>query len=811
MPATQAGAGAADASALLSVASAGALLRASGLPVTGVEVTYVRLKPGQSALVGYLVEGTGPNGEPVSVPGYVRVSTPARARELVSKWRRMRPNPPPLGEGVRLLDDDRSVLFLFPNDAALPGLRFASSMQKLKRILSQLEAVAPPGQNVRARGSFLTPVRYKPERRFIAEARLRIRGETTRQAEQRSVFLRFFPDARGATIARTAAALRSGRSPVPVPTPLGTAMEGRLFVEEAVAGEEIIPAVLDGRADALGVVEALRSLHVSHALLPARRSPRNLLASLEAGWAAIDWIHPRAAARVRPVIERLERTVPTGVRCRPIHGDLHLHQMLTGPHGPVFVDLERAAMGDPLQDLGGLVAHLLVLGDERPDERANVRAFQDEVTDAYLRHVPRRDREDLGFFVGVALLERALLPYRHGREDRKERAAGILALASSVLPIRPDRPKPRPGAEAPRSPSFFSRSDPRLPRLPGYRWEVFYPWRAALWPGYAENPQGAKAYGVYDRDMDEFRAVAFAQDPVLGSLASWLDRGDVVAYRVGRRATIRVEAEGHAPARFVKLLAPRKAQALADRTRLFERVARDAGDDFPVFAPLLEEHVDRGILEFAGLPGVSLNDLLISGRFEDGGSAAVVGRALAALHSAPAPATGLPAISAPIELAEYAAMVTAHFPGRAPAYREALDRVARAPALPPGRAARLLHGDLHDRNILLIGERAALLDLDLLHRGHPAADIGNLAAHVLLRSLQRGADVRSGRRAVRRLLDAYCAAGGDVGSREVSSAGARTLFRLSCLYLFRWRWQDTTERLLDESVRWAGWARGNAT
>ncbi|MBA3553013.1 MAG: hypothetical protein H0W27_09120, partial [Actinobacteria bacterium] len=95
--------------------------------------------------------------------------------------------------------------------------------------------------------------------------------------------------------------------------------------------------------------------------------------------------------------------------------------------------------------------------------------------------------------------------------------------------------------------------------------------------------------------------------------------------------------------------------------------------------------------------------------------------------------------------------------------------------------------------------------------GHPAADIGNLAAHVLLRSLQRGADVRSGRRAVRRLLDAYCAAGGDVESREVSSAGARTLFRLSCLYLFRRRWQEITERLLDESVRWAGWARGNAT
>ncbi|MBA3728522.1 MAG: aminoglycoside phosphotransferase family protein, partial [Actinobacteria bacterium] len=654
MPATQAGAGAADASALLSVASAGALLRASGLPVTGVEVTYVRLKPGQSALVGYLVEGTGPNGEPVSVPGYVRVSTPARARELVSKWRRMRPTPSPLGEGVRLLDDDRSVLFLFPNDAALPGLRFASSMQKLKRILSQLEAVAPPGQNVRARGSFLTPVRYKPERRFIAGARLRIRGDTTAQAEERSVFLRFFPDARGATIARTAAALRGGRSPVPVPVPLGTAMEGRLFVEEAVVGEEIMPAVLVGRAEAPGIVEALRRLHGSHALLPARRSPRDLLASLEAGWGAIDWIHPGAAARVRPFIERLGRAVPTGVRCRPIHGDLHLHQMLTGPDGPVFVDLERAAMGDPLQDLGGLVAHLLVLGDERPDERAKVRAFQDEVTDSYLRHVPRRDREDLRFFVGAALLERALLPYRQGREDRKERGPGILALTSSVLAARPARPKPT--AEAPRSPTrspvFFSRPDPRVPRLPGYRWEVFYPRRAALWPGYAENPRGAKAYGVYDREMDEFRAVAFAEDPVLGSLASWFGRGDLVAYRVGRRATIRVEAEGHAPTRFVKLLAPRKARALADRTRVFERVARDAGEHFPVFATLLGAHVERGVLEFAGLPGVSLNDLLISGRFEDGGSAAVVGRALAALHSAPTPATGLPAISAPIELAE---------------------------------------------------------------------------------------------------------------------------------------------------------------
>jgi hypothetical protein len=418
-----------DVARLLSPEGAADLLRRSRVDVERAEPEYVRLKPGIGALVAYRLSGRGPGGEHVELPGYVRGLSPPRAAALARKWSRMRPTETPLGPGVRLLEDGRSVLFLFPNDARLRGLRFVADIDKLKRILGELPELRARGLRARGRRSSLTPIRYKPERRLIAHADLRVTGGE--RGERLDVFLRFFPDARGARIARSVKALRDQAGVDLLPRPLGAAFDGRLFVEERVPGREVLQAVVDGTADGAALAAALRRLH--QARPPgglSSRTPAALLSALSEGLDVMTSVEPGLRPAAHALVEALRPMVPHPSPAT-IHGDLHLHQVLIGEVGPVLVDLERAAVGHPLQDVGELVAHLQELSEEeRPEGRHHVLAFRDSFLDGYL---DERPADGLAFFVGAALGNRALLPFRRVEPGWTERSEARLALARSAL------------------------------------------------------------------------------------------------------------------------------------------------------------------------------------------------------------------------------------------------------------------------------------------------------------------------------------------------------------------------------------------
>jgi Putative homoserine kinase type II (protein kinase fold) len=380
------------------------------------------------------------------------------------------------------------------------------------------------------------------------------------------------------------------------------------------------------------------------------------------------------------------------------------------------------------------------------------------------------------------------------------RKTALLKLGASIIQIIPGRS----GVSNPaaHSPTFFTRSDPTAE---GFRWEKFLPHQNESWPGFLEHPSGTRAYGLYERKLDGFLPISPEADPALGSLARWFEMGSLVSYRVGLRATVRLERRGEGAPQYAKLLTPRKACKLEERTRMVLAVRNGADRSFPELAPLIESRPQEGVLVFAALPGHSLHDLLVEESPEVAEALGAVARALVSFHAVAAPKLPLlPAVQSPRMLKRYAALATQHFPGIADSYRSALDRISRTPQTPLGVGDRLVHGDFQDRNILVDGERIALLDLDRLHRGHPVKDVGHLVAHLILRALQRGSNVAAGRQNVDHFLCAYREAGGEVRDRELAAVACRALFRLACLYLFRRRWQGLTPYLLDEAVWWAG-------
>jgi Ser/Thr protein kinase RdoA (MazF antagonist) len=78
----------------------------------------------------------------------------------------------------------------------------------------------------------------------------------------------------------------------------------------------------------------------------------------------------------------------------------------------------------------------------------------------------------------------------------------------------------------------------------------------------------------------------------------------------------------------------------------------------------------------------------------------------------------------------------------------------------------LVHGDYHERNILICGHRCGTYDLEESYWGDPAADIGKLAASYILRIIYFPEVRQSAHAAIVRLLEAYFGALDIPESRE---------------------------------------------
>ncbi|MBI5849497.1 MAG: hypothetical protein HZB39_00435 [Planctomycetes bacterium] len=417
------------------------LLRDAGLDVVAASPEYLRAKPDTGALLGLSLVLRDPNGRPTEWPAYLRTHDEPRARQLAAKWHAERAVGTPFGPGVRLLPTGRSVLFLFPNDAALRGIRFVNDRQKLKRALDQLDALVGDGERVSGKRTRLETVRYKPERRLIQRARLCITGADGGEREQ-GVFLRFFTDGRGAAIDRLARALRDGPLGDRVPKSFGTVLDGRLHVEAEVQGVPLLDAASGGRADARELVALLEDFHRSPAEFLPVVELDGLVARAGENAQALAFLAPALAgdaAHVHALLAAAARECRSDDAPATLHGDCHVHQFLVGA---------------------------LLLARRHPDAARHLDRFGDDVVQRTLRNAPRDAAARLPFFVASGLLERALLPLRALAPDGESSAADALAMARRCLA----RTASRATVAAPR---FFS----------GDRFVALHPRSDGPWPG----------------------------------------------------------------------------------------------------------------------------------------------------------------------------------------------------------------------------------------------------------------------------------------------------------------------------------------
>jgi len=248
----------------------------------------------------------------------------------------------------------------------------------------------------------------------------------------------------------------------------------------------------------------------------------------------------------------------------------------------------------------------------------------------------------------------------------------------------------------------------------------------------------------------------------------------LLVHRPERRAVVRRSCGV-----FTKVVRPDRIGGVLEA----DRRARATG--VPM-ASLVGVDENRGTVDWRAAPGRSLHDLLgdpATDRADLTAAGHAVGSTVRALHDAPVPDVA-PRHGPGDELRAAQRWVHAaeRYGRPAAAGRRLLALASRALEAGSVTEPRLLHRDLHDKQLMVEGAYVVVLDVDTLAVGEPALDLANLLVHLELRVAQGVAAERAALVSAA-LVDAY---GPDPTVRNrIPAYATATRARLAGLYAFR--------------------------
>jgi hypothetical protein len=277
---------------------------------------------------------------------------------------------------------------------------------------------------------------------------------------------------------------------------------------------------------------------------------------------------------------------------------------------------------------------------------------------------------------------------------------------------------------------------------------------------------------------------------------------EMLGHRLGKRCIVRFRFEalnggadpvsrGSVIAKLYKFRTTKGQQVFADMQRLSADGFGD-GSDLTIPRPIAFLPEDN-VLLMEDAPGKLLAERP-AGELRHG--AATAGRILGKLHrSAFRPPRRHRADDEIALLEPRIALVSRIHPGLEGLAAAAL--AALRPALASCADADLVpsHRDFYDKQVLLAGGRATLIDFDTYCMADPALDIGNFLAHLELARLQ---GLMPGDGLADGFMEGYRRTAGALPSGgPVSAYEAASLLRLACLYALSTRWQTLAGPLLE--------------
>ncbi|HKY28578.1 MAG TPA: aminoglycoside phosphotransferase family protein [Pyrinomonadaceae bacterium] len=325
--------------------------RLPSVTITSARIVDVRYKPQANCLISYRI-GIEGNELDVYAKGH-------ESYDVVNAFSASEDAGFALGGGAFSLRDTTVVVFFFPYDLELRALKrlhpYESKFRAkfLRRLL--------PHHTHLCKGQ-LQRLRYKPERRFVA----RLSDSSEAPAALIKIYNgREFHAASRATIFHSDGPLR-------IAGLLGRSHTQHVLAFEWVSGRSL-DNLLDHPTTTFNLELTGEALARLHAQSPAGlRQQRRLDGALEEIANGLGALIPYQLGNARLLTREISRRLAeaTAQKCS-IHGDFHANHLLVTDEGVAFLDLDKAAFGDPISDLGNFLAHLerkVLFGEMNPSQ-----------------------------------------------------------------------------------------------------------------------------------------------------------------------------------------------------------------------------------------------------------------------------------------------------------------------------------------------------------------------------------------------------------------------------------------------------------
>jgi thiamine kinase-like enzyme len=368
----------------------------------GVEIRYLRYRPGKNLVVHYEVTVDDADEHAVSITSSKYDLSEEPAREDHRRRAEIVRGRTPAADPFTYAPELRALIFWLPFDPDLPAL--SEPVGSLRRRLAsegvEIEHGSADGEPVL--------LQYRPRRRVT----LRLDRHVVKIYRHEGDF---DEGVRGLRASADMESIRTARCEAVVP-------EWLLTVQELLPGRP--PAQRTEAARDAGAV--LARLHRSSLGELPRLLPPERLKAVSESVKLVSAVAPDLAGRAQSLLGRLESAAPDCGALVPSHGDFHGGQLLELVRGEyAVIDFDLLAAAAPALDVANYAGHLVA--QEGLDVAAAAEVLG-ALTEGY-GDTPA----DLSWYLSAAILRSARGPFKRFEHDWPERIETTIGAAEAAL------------------------------------------------------------------------------------------------------------------------------------------------------------------------------------------------------------------------------------------------------------------------------------------------------------------------------------------------------------------------------------------
>ncbi len=407
------------------------------------EIEYVRYKPQTNCLICYILTFTTASNDTIEERSYAKLFTHSDYADACHKLSAKRWESHDSAAPTYLLEQEKAILYRFPNDTALKGLRTLTTPKRLQRILYQNLADYPKVTwRISDSKLNLTVASYKPERRAVLHIATKATNRSTAEKRPLSIYIRFYSDERGQTqidCLKTLQTEHNSSDSLLTPQPICYLPEDRALLAYSIPGISL--EELSTHNDIIHYTEltakALATLHnttanifpsISHNQL-VDQLRQELTTTTEYICSLVPEAQETASTIYSNLIQYLDKlTIDIGLT----HGDFHPGQVIYQDEHIGIIDFDRAKNGPQLADLANYIANIRQLPED--NATSSISEIEDALTTFYESATTTNiDKQELSFWIAYKLFNMAVTPFRKCTPNWRASVSNILEQANNEL------------------------------------------------------------------------------------------------------------------------------------------------------------------------------------------------------------------------------------------------------------------------------------------------------------------------------------------------------------------------------------------